>query len=88
VGSKRRSNTFTRFLEDIVDDTKDFVDDLIDRSKDVETDTRDAITDAVDDESSDDDRREMEALRATLMDLKNKVDELSSQKSGSKSPGS
>jgi len=36
MGSRRRGNTFTRFLEDIVDDTKDFVDDLIDRAKDVE----------------------------------------------------
>jgi polyhydroxyalkanoate synthesis regulator phasin len=85
MGSKRRSNTFTRFMEDIIDDTKDFVDDLIDRSKDIETDTRDAITDAVDDDDADeDDRQEMEALRATLMELKSKVDELSQQKSGSR----
>ena len=29
----RRKNTLTRFLEDIIDDTKDFVDDLLDRAK-------------------------------------------------------
>src|SRR5437588_11625576 len=36
MGSRRRGSSFTRFLEDIVDDTKDLVDDLIDRAKDVE----------------------------------------------------
>ena len=36
MGSRRRGTSFTRFFEDIVDDTKDLVDDLIDRAKDVE----------------------------------------------------
>ncbi len=49
----KRKNTFTRFIEDIVDDTKDFVDDIIDRAKDLETDVRDAVKDVVDDDESD-----------------------------------
>lgn len=42
---KRRRNSLSRLLEDIVDDTKDFVDDLTDRAKDVEDDLRHAMTD-------------------------------------------
>ena len=49
----KRKNTFTRFIEDIVDDTKDFVDDILDRAKDLETDAKDAIKDVVDDDESD-----------------------------------
>ena len=49
----KRKNTFTRFLEDIVDDTKDFVDDILDRAKDIESDMKDAVKDAVDDDESD-----------------------------------
>jgi hypothetical protein len=48
----KRKNTFTRFIEDLVDDTKDFVDDILDRAKDLETDARDAIKDVVDDDES------------------------------------
>src|SRR5437870_5176817 len=69
MGSRRRGNTFTRFLEDIVDDTKDFVDDLIDRAKDVEEDAREAVVDLVDDDDDDDDDRdasEAAALRKQL----------------------
>ena len=47
----KRKNTFTRFIEDIVDDTKDFVDDLIDRAKDVEEDVKDAVVDLADDDA-------------------------------------
>jgi len=46
----KRKNTFTRFIEDIVDDTKDFVDDILDRAKDLENDARDAVKDVVDDD--------------------------------------
>ena len=69
MGSKRRGNTFTRFLEDIVDDTKDFVDDLIDRAKDVEESTRDAVVDVADDEEGDGDAKEAAALRKQLDEL-------------------
>ena len=47
----RRKNTFTRFLEDIIDNTKDFADDILDRAKDVETDVRKAAKNVVDDEA-------------------------------------
>ena len=77
MGSRRRGNTFTRFLEDIVDDTKDFVDDLIDRAKDVEEDTKDAVKDFVDDDEGDDrDADEAAALRKQLDELRAKIDQL------------
>lgn len=80
--SKRRSNTFTRFLEDIVDDTKTFVDDLIDRAKDVEENAKDSVVDVVDD---DDDKADAATLQKTLQELRAKVAELEAlQKSGSK----
>ena len=79
MGSRRRGNSFTRFLEDIVDDTKDFVDDLIDRAKDVEEDARDAVTDFVDDDNDgvdDRDADEAAALKKQLAELRAKIDEL------------
>ena len=78
----RRSNTLTRFLEDIVDDTKTFVDDLIDRAKDVEENAKDSVVDVVDD---DDDKAEAATLQKTLEELRAKVAELEAlQKSSSK----
>jgi len=78
----KRSNTLTRFLEDIVDDTKTFVDDLIDRAKDVEENAKDSVVDVVDD---DDDKAEAATLQKTLEELRAKVQELEAlQKSGSK----
>jgi polyhydroxyalkanoate synthesis regulator phasin len=79
MGSKRRGSTFTRFLEDIVDDTKDFVDDLIDRAKDVEEDARDSMVDLVDDDDDDaekGDASEAAALRNQLDELRAKIDQL------------
>jgi polyhydroxyalkanoate synthesis regulator phasin len=78
MGSRRRGSSFTRFFEDIVDDTKDFVDDLIDRAKDVEEDARDSVKKTVDDNDGDDDAqaREAAALRKQLAELKAKIDEL------------
>jgi polyhydroxyalkanoate synthesis regulator phasin len=79
---KRRSNTLTSFLEDIVDDTKTFVDDLIDRAKDVEENAKDSVVDVVDD---DDDKADAATLQKTLEQLRAKVNELEAlQKSGSK----
>ena len=80
MGSKRRGNTFTRFLEDIVDDTKDFVDDLIDRAKDVEENAKDSVVDLVedDDETEDRDATEAAALRKQLDELRAKIDQLTS----------
>jgi polyhydroxyalkanoate synthesis regulator phasin len=78
MGSKRRSNTFTRFLEDIVDDTKDFVDDVLDRAKDLENDARDAVKDVVDDDEngSSSSSSEMRSIHAALEDLTAKVNQL------------
>ena len=77
----KRKNTFTRFIEDIVDDTKDFVDDIIDRAKDLETDVRDAVKDAIDDDESDDSKvsgsgAEVAQLQAALAELTAKVNQL------------
>ena len=78
MGSRRRGNSFARFFEDIVDDTKDLVDDLIDRAKDVEENTRDAASDLVDDEDETDDRdaSEAAALRRQLAELQAKIEQL------------
>jgi polyhydroxyalkanoate synthesis regulator phasin len=68
----------TRFLEDIVDDTKNFVDDLIDRTKDAESNARNAVRDVTsDDGGADGDQREIERLQRSLDDLKKKVEQLS-----------
>jgi polyhydroxyalkanoate synthesis regulator phasin len=73
----KRKNTFTRFIEDIVDDTKDFVDDILDRAKDLETDARDAIKDAVDDDESDGAGvSSLQSLESALAELTAKVNQL------------
>jgi len=69
----KRKNTFTRFIEDVVDDTKDFVDDILDRAKDLETDVKDAVKDTVDD---DEDAGSLHALEVALADLTAKVNRL------------
>ncbi|MGH8974170.1 MAG: hypothetical protein ACRD0C_13345 [Acidimicrobiia bacterium] len=73
----KRKNTFTRFIEDIVDDTKDFVDDILDRAKDLEEDVKDAVKDVVDD---DEDEKVsvggVAHLEAALADLTAKVNQL------------
>ena len=81
--TKRRKNTVTKFLQDIIDDSKELVDDMIDRARDVEDHARDAVRDVVDDEdtetpSSD----ELAALKAALADLTGKVEKLAAVKSG------
>jgi polyhydroxyalkanoate synthesis regulator phasin len=84
MGSRRRGNTFSRFLEDIVDDTKDFVDDLIDRAKDVETDTKDAVIDVADDDEREErDENEAAALRKQLDELRAKIDQLTAMQKDS-----
>jgi polyhydroxyalkanoate synthesis regulator phasin len=69
-----RSNTITKFLQDIVDDSKELVDDLIERAQDAEDSVRDAIKDQVeDDETSKDD---VAGLQSALAELSAKVDKL------------
>ena len=73
--TKRRKNSVTKFLQDIIDDSKELVDDLIDRASDVEESAHDAVRDIVDDEdeaSSD----ELTDLKAALAELTKKVDKL------------
>ena len=73
----KRKNTFTRFIEDIVDDTKDFVDDILDRAKDLETDAKDAIVDAVDDDEKDSvSPSSLSSLELALAELTLKVNQL------------
>ena len=75
----KRKNTFTRFIEDIVDNTKDFVDDILDRAKDLENDARDAVKDVVDDDESgplSSSSSEVAQLEAALAELTAKVNQL------------
>jgi len=78
----KRKNTFTRFIEDIVDDSKDFVDDLLDRAKDLETDMKDAVKDVVDDDedtgssSSGAGVSSLQSLESALAELTAKVNQL------------
>jgi len=74
---KRRRNSITRLIEDVVDDAKDLVDDVVDRAKDVERDGRKAVRRAVKDENgSDTSAREMDDLKSALDDLTAKVERL------------
>ena len=74
----RRKNTFTRFFEDIIDDTKDLVDDLVDRAKDVEDDVRDAAKNVVDDDEDEksSSKGEYAQMQAALEELTAKVNQL------------
>ena len=73
----RRKNTLTKFVEDIVDSTKDFVDDIVDRAKDVEEDVRDAAKNLVDDDETPAPKgNELAELNKAIADLTKKVNEL------------
>jgi len=80
--AKRRRNSITRLIEDVVDDTKDLVDDVVDRAKDVERDGRKAVRRAVSDDRDDGrngdgrDDREMDDLKSAIDDLTAKVERL------------
>ena len=71
----KRKNTFTRFFEDMIDDTKDFVDDVLDRAKDVENDARDAVKDVVDDDDNGS-GSSVKSLHVALEELTAKVNQL------------
>ena len=79
---KRRRNSITRLIEDVVDDAKDLVDDVVDRAKDVERDGRKAVRRAVSDDRDDGrngdgrDDREMDDLKSAIDDLTAKVERL------------
>jgi methyl-accepting chemotaxis protein len=75
---KRRRNSITRLIEDVVDDAKDLVDDVVDRAKDVERDGRRAVRRAARDGNDRTDRsaREIDDLKSALDDLTAKVERL------------
>jgi polyhydroxyalkanoate synthesis regulator phasin len=74
----KRKNTLTRWIEDMVDDTKDFVDDILDRTKDLESNAKDAVKDVVDDDesTSSPSSAQMASFQAALADLTAKVNQL------------
>jgi polyhydroxyalkanoate synthesis regulator phasin len=81
--TKRRKNSVTKFLQDIIDDSKDLVDDLIERAEDVEENVHDTVRDVVDDDDDDDrspSNDELQQLRAALADLTSKVEKLADVK--------
>ncbi len=76
---KRRRNSITRLIDDVVDDAKDLVDDVVDRAKDVERDGRRAVRRAArgdDRKDKDTSTREMDELKSALDDLTAKVERL------------
>jgi polyhydroxyalkanoate synthesis regulator phasin len=84
---KRRRNSITRLIEDVVDDAKDLVDDVVDRAKDVERDGRKAVRRvAKDDDRSDHSAREMDDLKSALDDLTAKVNRLVAMQSEPRKP--
>jgi polyhydroxyalkanoate synthesis regulator phasin len=76
TATKRRKNSVTKFLQDIIDDSKELVDDMIDRAADAEGNVKDAVRDAVDDESETPSGDELAELKAALADLTSKVEKL------------
>lgn len=73
----RRSNSLTKFLQDVVDNSKDLVDDLIERGQDVESDVRSGVSKAVgNDEDNDSGDVDLARLQASLSELSAKVDAL------------
>jgi Mg2+ and Co2+ transporter CorA len=83
MAKKRRSNSISRLLEDIVDDTKDFVDDLTDRARDVEDDLRHAVTDGFKDPKKKKNKKggnkRRKELTASVRSLNESIDVLSKQ---------
>lgn len=70
----------TKFLGNIIDDTKEFVDDVLDRTRDAERDLRDTARRALrydDDDSDGDQEQDIEALKEELDQLAEKIAALS-----------
>ncbi|MCF7550714.1 hypothetical protein [Pseudonocardia sp. WMMC193] len=74
----RRSTPLTKFLQDVVDNSKDLVDDLIERGRDLEADARSSLSRAADDrdEEDEEDDEDLARLQASLAELSSKVDTL------------
>jgi polyhydroxyalkanoate synthesis regulator phasin len=76
--TRRRRNTITKFLQDVIDDSKELVDDLIDRASDVEEHAHDAVRDIVDEdeETTAPSGDEVAQLKAAVASLSKQVDKL------------
>jgi polyhydroxyalkanoate synthesis regulator phasin len=77
--TKRRKNSITKFLQDVIDDSKELVDDMIDRARDAEESVHDTVRDVVDEEGKDNTApsgQELEDLKVALAELTGKVDKL------------
>lgn len=88
---KRRRNSITGLLGDVVDDAKDLVDDVVDRAKDVEKDGRRTVRRVVNqnrDHRSDKTSREMDDLKSALDDLTAKVNRLVAMQANGRKPNS
>lgn len=90
MATKRRRNSITRLLEDVVDDAKDLVDDVVDRAKDVERDGRKAVRRAVKDDDAGDrnghSTTEIDDLKSALDDLTAKVNRLVAMQAENRKP--
>ena len=88
---KRRRNSITRLIEDVVDDAKDLVDDVVDRAKDVEKDGRKAVRRATNGDKTDRADRsapEMDDLKSALDELTAKVNRLVAMQAEGRKPNS
>jgi polyhydroxyalkanoate synthesis regulator phasin len=81
MATKRRKNSITKFLQDVIDDSKELVDDLIERAEDVESNAHDAVRDIVDEDDETPSGDELAELKAALADLTSKVEKLATVKS-------
>jgi len=79
TATKRRRSGLIHYLSNMVDDTKDFVDDLLDRGRDTEHDLRDTARRTFDHVDDDDIREELAELRTALVQLAEKVGEMTDQ---------
>ena len=89
MATKKRRNSITRLIEDVVDDAKDLVDDVVDRAKDVEKDGRKAVRRAVKDDGRNGNGTtpEMDDLKTALDDLTAKVNRLVAMQSEARQNG-
>jgi polyhydroxyalkanoate synthesis regulator phasin len=77
----------TRFLGNIVDDTKEFIDDVLDRTRDTEHDLRDTARRLLRyDEEDENKKQDIETLKDELDQLAEKITALSSSQSRHEPP--
>jgi len=82
-----RRTGITKFLGNVIDDTKEFVDDVLDRTRDAERDLRDTARRALRyDDDDEDEQQDIEALKAELDQLAEKIAALSAAQQGQSRP--